>query len=484
MPFTLKDKHDDIWFEYHESPPPRTVDWKDPVAPHDIYKVNLAALHLYGLYRTTVYDAYRVNTDLAEDIKAFKSVYKDPNHDPVYHYSVHAIIDAMKEWMDSNRKMQAYIAYKFIKGIKTPVGFVHFVDDKVDKRPVTYIAQAGAKMRGKSIARRLIECVLSHYPENTEFYILARNFNTEAILNQTRFEFDPIKRNEIEQLGYDERYCGFKSKSTKKLITEIESRKIPYLVDVNELSRYRCPTTIKTKSRFATDKNFTGRKLKGYEAKQIDFSLMAPQAAVQLCQAQNAFLKFSCGLKIYDSYRPKTAVEDIYNWANKNGSPTVGEFERWSKHNPLTRKSRFFELNFAAEDSSHCRGHAVDVEVVNIKTGRTLFMGARISYMGRLSHPDLSVEEILKEWSLLKEAKQFDDVKKQWKKSSGTEWQDNLESVYAKRAIFNRNFLQEIMCGIGFQPHPFEWWHFEGTPDYQESMDLTITDSLKGIASI
>jgi hypothetical protein len=75
-----------------------------------------------------------------------------------------------------------------------------------------------------------MECVLSHYEAGTEFYILARNFNKEAItLYQERFGFAPISQDAVTEFGYNkELYYGFNHTITDKEITAINAKKAPY----------------------------------------------------------------------------------------------------------------------------------------------------------------------------------------------------------------------------------------------------------------
>jgi hypothetical protein len=199
-------------FEYYPVIPQKTIN-----------KLNLAALRFYGFYRNIVYDAYQKKPGLAHDIKNYKKVYEEKEIstlsqdacylNPLYHYSVTASLGAMQEWKDSQKNMRCYIASEYSKEKcrYIPVGFVHFEEAKVNNNPVVYIAQLGVTTPGKGIGRRLMECVLAHYPAGTEFYVLTRVFNTEAkTLYQKRFNFSSIQEEEIKQLGYDTRYCGFK----------------------------------------------------------------------------------------------------------------------------------------------------------------------------------------------------------------------------------------------------------------------------------
>ncbi|WP_412754199.1 hypothetical protein [Legionella donaldsonii] len=54
------------------------------------------------------------------------------------------------------------------------------------------------------MGRHLMNCVLTHDPAGTEFYILTRVFNSNArSLYEGRLGFTPIKEDEVKRLGYD-----------------------------------------------------------------------------------------------------------------------------------------------------------------------------------------------------------------------------------------------------------------------------------------
>lgn len=235
MPIIFQDASAEIEYEYYDQLPSKTTNLRIKGEP--AYKVNVSALHLYGLYRNSVYDSYKEKADLATDIKERKNEYQEAKESklaehtlyksPLYHYSVAASLGAMKEWKESNGSMKCYIAYQNKDGHRTKIGFVHFTEQTVNDKKVVYIAQAGVLNRGHSIGRHLMECVLAHYPANTEFYILTRVFNTEAKnLYQKRLSFTPIEANEIQQLGYDSRYCGFKHSTTEQEIGTIKGKQL------------------------------------------------------------------------------------------------------------------------------------------------------------------------------------------------------------------------------------------------------------------
>lgn len=79
-----------------------------------------------------------------------------------------------------------------------------------------------------------MECVLSHYPSETHFELVTRIFNHEAkTLYKERLNFTLIHETEIRELGYDERYCGFKHKTSIEEIRLINENKI---IDLEQLS--------------------------------------------------------------------------------------------------------------------------------------------------------------------------------------------------------------------------------------------------------
>ncbi len=229
-PFLFKDAAQEIEFVFYDQIPSKTVNLQIKGEP--AYRVNIAALHLYGLYRNSIYESSRENPDLAQDIKEGKNQYHEPEESslskklsyqsPVYHYSVFAGLDAMKGWQESKGKMKCFMAFQNDGSRKLKVGFVHFTEQVVSGKNVVYIAQAAVQNRGQGIGRHLMECVLAHYPVGMEFYILTRIFNSEAKnLYGKRLKFSPIEIDEIEQLGYDKHYCGFKRTTTESEVQEI-----------------------------------------------------------------------------------------------------------------------------------------------------------------------------------------------------------------------------------------------------------------------
>ena len=166
MTIRFTDTHENIYFKYHDSIPGKILSKPG---------LSLTLLHMYGMYRNVIFDSYKKKSDLADDIKHWKMQFSPNEKDLIdgdahlYHYCVAASLGAMKEWKDPISKMQCYMAYEKIEEKASKIGFVHFTEKEVEGKQIVYIAQAGVERPGCGLGRRLMECVLSHYPAGTEF---------------------------------------------------------------------------------------------------------------------------------------------------------------------------------------------------------------------------------------------------------------------------------------------------------------------------
>ena len=108
--------------------------------------------------------------------------------------------------------------------------------------------------------------------------------------------------------------------------------------------------------KYATDDNFTGRVVKGYESPKC---LLTFEAARSLKIIQTILNNSGYSLKIYDAYRPQRSVNHFINWS-KNQSDTLKK----SYFYPNILKSNLFDLGYIATNSSHSRGSTVDITIV------------------------------------------------------------------------------------------------------------------------
>jgi len=168
--------------------------------------------------------------------------------------------------------------------------------------------------------------------------------------------------------------------------------------------------------RYATNNNFTHTIL--YRHPQV-YLRSAPAGA--LGQVQYELHKKGLALKVYDAFRPFSTTCKIWHLVP----------DRRYAANP--RKG-----------SNHNRGLAVDVTIVDLKTGKELDMGTP-----------------------------FDNF---------TDTAHHAFTALPAQVLANRKLLKGIMWRHGFGMVPTEWWHYQwkNNDDY-EVIDLDF-DELVGIA--
>lgn len=164
--------------------------------------------------------------------------------------------------------------------------------------------------------------------------------------------------------------------------------------------------SIKLDIKYATNDNFMGEPV--YKQKR---AFARYPAAVALKKIQAELKKKNLGLKIFDGYRPY--------------SVTCRFFEK-------TRDSVFCAVPWRG--SRHNRGCAVDLTLVNLKTGKELKMPTP-----------------------------FDD----FTPKAHAEYKDLPEDV-----IKNRELLKDVMSRHGFKVLADEWWHY----DFAEWNKFELTD--------
>ena len=81
-----------------------------------------------------------------------------------------------------------------------------------------------------------------------------------------------------------------------------------------------------------------------------------------------------------------------------------------------------FADGYIAKRSSHSRGSAIDLTLLDMATGKEVDMGGPFDYFGELSHPD---------------------------------YRGITDEQYENRMI-----LRQVMLRNGFEPIDCEWWHF------------------------
>ncbi len=166
--------------------------------------------------------------------------------------------------------------------------------------------------------------------------------------------------------------------------------------------------------RYFGSENFVGRRIAGYEA---PICLLTQEAVRSLSAVQERLNSLGLGLKVFDCYRPKRAVDNFVAWAR---TPT--DQARKADYYPNVDKSMLFELGYIAERSGHSRGSTLDVTMINVRTGAEVDMGSPYDLFDPISWP--------------------------------------ASTAVSRAAQANRMLLQDTMIKAGFRPLKEEWWHF------------------------
>ena len=166
--------------------------------------------------------------------------------------------------------------------------------------------------------------------------------------------------------------------------------------------------------RYYSTYNFIGERVDGYEE---PCALMTVEAARALKSVSSELIVQGYRLKVFDAYRPACAVRHFVLWGIEDQDIRMKPY-----FYPELKKQELFAKGYIASQSSHSRGSAVDLTLLDMKTGKELDMGSPFDLFSEVSHPDCT--EIT--------AKQYE----------------------------NRMILRRVMLRNGFQPIDCEWWHF------------------------
>lgn len=174
-----------------------------------------------------------------------------------------------------------------------------------------------------------------------------------------------------------------------------------------------CPSLV-ISADYATVENFTGEVVPGYLRREAVYSRVGAEA---LCRVQSDAQKLGLSLKIYDAYRPVKAVQAFMDWgAIPHDVPEIKE-----RYYPEYTKQQLFDLGYIARQSSHSRGSAIDLTLVD-SNGSELDMGGVFDFFHERSHTHSEL----------------------------------INSEQKK----NRGILLKLMTGHGFKNYAKEWWHF------------------------
>lgn len=216
---------------------------------------------------------------------------------------------------------------------------------------------------------------------------------------------------------------------------EIASALPPPFVYLSEID-----DSIQQDIRYASKNNFIGRPVEGYQAAQC---ILTRETALALHRVQVALRKKNknYSLKVYDCYRPASAVKNFIRWSN-----TESDQKMKQQYYPDIDKRDLFSRGFIAMRSMHSRGNTVDLTIVSEDLAIPEF-----NESDRLERCDAPANRRAPDNSL-----DFGTAFDCFHPKSHTASTDIPESAREQRRL-----LVEVMSAEGFENYRKEWWHFE-----------------------
>lgn len=166
--------------------------------------------------------------------------------------------------------------------------------------------------------------------------------------------------------------------------------------------------------RYYSTYNFIGDRIDGYEQ---PCAIVTKEAARALKAVSHEMNVKGYRLKVFDAYRPATAVKQFVLWGIEDLDQRMKPF-----FYPDLVKQELFKLGYIASKSSHSRGSTIDLTLLDMSTGKEVDMGSPFDFFSEISHPD---------------------------------YRGITDEQYE-----NRMTLQNVMVKYGFEPIDCEWWHF------------------------
>ena len=197
--------------------------------------------------------------------------------------------------------------------------------------------------------------------------------------------------------------------------------------------------TIIQEMRYTTAFNFVGEPIDGYEEPEC---ILTTRAARALADVQEEMEAQGYSLKVYDCYRPQTAVNHFVRWANGSSETMKQAFY------PEEPKRLLFSRGYIARRSGHSRGSTVDLTLVRLPYVESGLYPDPVD--GPLPRCDRPLGERYAEGDL----------------DMGTAY-DCLSPLSAtesrgvsQEARGNRLLLRDVMSRHGFRNYSKEWWHY------------------------
>jgi len=210
-------------------------------------------------------------------------------------------------------------------------------------------------------------------------------------------------------------------------------------VDVQHLA-----PSIQLEMRYASNDNFVGERIEGYEA---SVCYLAQPAAEALAALQQSVSADGFSLIMFDCYRPQRAVDHFVRWSLDLGQTTKNDYY------PRIDKSALFDQGYIAHRSGHTRGSTIDAGLI-----RRLEAGEGSPQRNQAVRP--LVCQAHSEQSRARGHVDFGSDYDCFDELSHTN-----STLVSEAARANRAYLVKKMSEFGFVNYEKEWWHFTFQPE-------------------
>ena len=197
----------------------------------------------------------------------------------------------------------------------------------------------------------------------------------------------------------------------------------PYVAPVSEVAKPAMPAdfcyldavapTVRVDLKYSGYDNFVGRPITGYAGQR---AILRKDTAAAIRRAADLLSKEGLGLLVWDAYRPACAMYDFRRWSKTDDVSMKAKFY------PNITKQGIYDGKYIGNVSEHSWGIAVDLTLVDLRTGRELDMGG---------HHDLLDVSSATRSPLITAAQQA-----------------------------NRLKLRDAMAAAGLRNYSREWWHY------------------------
>ena len=189
--------------------------------------------------------------------------------------------------------------------------------------------------------------------------------------------------------------------------------------------------------RYLTANNFVGRPIAGYHAAKC---LLTKRAAAALSRVEDELHPRGLGLKVYDCYRPRRAVDDFVAWGSD-----LGDQKMKPEFYPGVDKRRLFREGYIASRSGHSRGSTVDLTIVPLNAPQPPVP------------PSAPIRACAPEWHARLPDASID-------MGTGFDCFGAISHTASSRIAAdqkaNRRLLRSLMAKHGFVNNSKEWWHY------------------------